>query len=63
MENRNKYKELMFGGRTNLIFPDGFLTAQQHLDTILQPIVRPFVGAFGPNFHVMHRATVREYKK
>lgn len=45
---------IMVGGRTELVFPDGFLTAQQYLDIILQPIVRPWAGAVGENFHLVH---------
>lgn len=45
---------IIIGGRTDLIFPNGFLTAQQYLDSVVQPIVRPFAGAVGENFHLMH---------
>lgn len=48
---------IMIGGRTELIFPDGFLTAQQYLDNILQSIVRPWAGAVGENFRLMHDNT------
>lgn len=45
---------IIIDGRTELIFPRGFLTSQQYLDTILQPVVRPFAAAVGDNFYLMH---------
>lgn len=45
---------ITIGGRTEPIFPNGFLRAQQYLNTILEPIVRPWAGAVGQNFHLMH---------
>ncbi|KAG5867604.1 hypothetical protein JTB14_023911 [Gonioctena quinquepunctata] len=46
--------EITVGGRADLIFPQGFLRAQQYLDDILQPIVNPCSGAVGENFHLVH---------
>ncbi|KAG5884021.1 hypothetical protein JTB14_014796 [Gonioctena quinquepunctata] len=45
---------ITIGGRTYLVFPHGFLGAQQYLDYILQSIVRPLAGANRGNFHLMH---------
>lgn len=41
-------------GRNELIFPNGCLTAQRYLDSILQPTVRPFVKSVSKNFLLMH---------
>ncbi|XP_045471832.1 uncharacterized protein LOC123678722 [Harmonia axyridis] len=45
---------ISIGRRTELVFPDGFLRAQQYLENILQPIVQPYAEAVGENFHLMH---------
>lgn len=44
----------MLGGRSDIVVPNRFLTAQQYLDTILQSIVRRFASPFIRNSHLMH---------
>ncbi len=42
-------------GRTDLVVIDGgALTAVRYRDEVLQPVVRPFAGALGQDFGLMH---------
>ncbi|KAG5875187.1 hypothetical protein JTB14_006846 [Gonioctena quinquepunctata] len=41
------WEGITMGGRTDPVFLQGFLRAQQYLHDILQPNVRPFAGAVG----------------
>ena len=42
-------------GRTDLYrLENGSLTAIRYRDEILEPMVRPYVGAVGPGFLLMH---------
>ena len=48
-------KGFCFDGRSELHrFNGGLLTAIRSLDYIVEPIVRPFDGAFGDEFVLMH---------
>lgn len=42
------------GFRTDLVLVEGFLTANQYRDNILEPIVRPHAARIGENFILMH---------
>jgi len=45
---------ISIGGRTDLIFLEGFLNAVTYRDRIIEPIVMPYAAAVGPNFIFMH---------
>ena len=46
---------ISFGGHTALhVLTRGTLTAMRDRDEILRPIVRPYAGAVGPGFLLMH---------
>ena len=57
---------ISLGGRTDIVFVDGTLTAQRYIDEILRPIVVPYAGAIGPNFILQddnarpHRARITD---
>ena len=41
---------ISLGGRTDIVFVQGTLTAQRYVDDILRPVVLPYAGAIGPGF-------------
>lgn len=47
-------RRVIMSGRTELCYPNCFLTARQYLDTIVQPIWHVFAGAVDENFHLMY---------
>lgn len=59
------WAEILYNGVTDLyVIDNGALTGVRYRDEILQPFVRPFAGAVGPDFLFMddnarpHRARV-----
>ena len=45
---------VILGGKTDLVYIQGSLTARAYLGTILQPIVLPFAGTVAEGFTLMH---------
>lgn len=49
--------ELVVGVRTDLLFPNDFVNAQNYILLILPPIVLPFAGAVGLKVLLVHGNT------
>lgn len=45
---------IMLGRKTDLVFLDQFLNAEQYIQNILEPVVQPFAEALGRNLTLMH---------